>query len=270
YGPEYWQNHYPKCGGRRQSPISINRKTTAKRIKWSKHLKLLNYHKRKMLHGDLINDGHSLGMKITNNNTDTKIIGGPLKDSSYSLQQFHFHFPCYKNESASEHRMLGMGYMGELHFVFANDKYSKFKSAVNKSDGLVVLGFLLEIGDERNIGIENINKYIHELRNPHSHVEVSDRINVNDLINTAWGDFMNYASYKGSLTTPPCFESVRWIVMQQTIKVRWSDVVPWTKLKGSNELHICKNNRPLQKLNHRNIKFGFNELKENLSKTPTN
>ena len=57
----------------------------------------------------------------------------------------------------------------------------------------------------------------------------------------------DYYGYDGSLTTPPCTEGVRWIVMQ------FVGTVSQSQVKRLQELTHGPNNRPLQPVGSRSI-----------------
>ncbi|XP_078326398.1 nacrein-like protein [Crassostrea virginica] len=56
-------------------------------------------------------------------------------------------------------------------------------------------------------------------RNPeiieNSYVEVTEKLSLSDVLPYDW----SFYTYQGSLTTPPCFETVQWLVMRCPIKV---------------------------------------------------
>ena len=52
--------------------------------------------------------------------------------------------------------------------------------------------------------------------------------------------------YKGSLTTPPCSEGVRWFVRQEPIALSAEQITAFTDI-------INNNNRPVQPLNDREL-----------------
>ena len=52
--------------------------------------------------------------------------------------------------------------------------------------------------------------------------------------------------YEGSLTTPPCSEGVKWIVMTTAIQLSPAQIAAFTQL-------VAKNNRPTQPLNGRTV-----------------
>lgn len=55
-----------------------------------------------------------------------------------------------------------------------------------------------------------------------------------------------YYHYEGSLTTPPCSETVNWIVLCRPIEVDEADIVRFAKLYPMNA-------RPVQKVDRRFI-----------------
>ena len=61
--------------------------------------------------------------------------------------------------------------------------------------------------------------------------------------------------YQGSLTTPPCYETVQWHIMKNTMTVSEEQMIKFRLLQQSNNMNdtLAPNYRPLQKLNHRKI-----------------
>lgn len=48
-----------------------------------------------------------------------------------------------------------------------------------------------------------------------SYVEVKEKISLSDVLPYDW----SFYTYQGSLTTPPCYETVQWIVLRCPIAV---------------------------------------------------
>jgi carbonic anhydrase len=57
-----------------------------------------------------------------------------------------------------------------------------------------------------------------------------------------------YYRFNGSLTTPPCSEGVRWIVMSQPLEISQKQIEMFMKAMGNHS-----NNRPIQPANARPV-----------------
>ena len=68
-------------------------------------------------------------------------------------------------------------------------------------------------------------------------------VDFSPLVKTVKG-FTNRWEYAGSLTTPPCSEVVKWIVMKSPIQLSKEQIKTFTSI-------IKGNNRPVQPLYHR-------------------
>ena len=137
-----------------------------------------------------------------------------LKELYYNIPipqilQMHAHWGK-KDGGGSEHTIDGKQYDAELHIVHYNDKYGDPSQAVDKPDGLAVLGMFLKAGSSHG-ELEKICKNL-------ASVPTKDKSVVKDE------DFLDptkflpgnktFFTYPGSLTTPPLFESVTWIVFK--------------------------------------------------------
>lgn len=91
----------------------------------------------------MVNSGY--GWRVDVNGNGSELVGGPLKDDVYVLEQFHCHWGCSDN-SGSEHTVDGESYAGELHMVHWNkSKYATFGEAAGHPDGLAVTGVFLKV-----------------------------------------------------------------------------------------------------------------------------
>lgn len=161
----------------------------------------------------IVNNGHTIQVNF---GAGSK-LAGPGGD--YKLVQFHFHCP-------SEHTIKGKTYPMEVHFVHAN-----------ASDGLAVVGVLMETG-RPNAVFHKIVATMPAQAGPA--VKADAAINPNGLLPAK----RTYYRYSGSLTTPPCAETVDWLLLIEPIQVAVDDVAAFTKL-------YPKNARPVQKTDRR-------------------
>ena len=139
----------------------------------------------------------------------------------YELQGIHYHSP-------SEHTLDGESFAAELHLVHQD------------TDGtLAVVGLLYRLG-EVNPPIQSI---LDAAPDNIGSVDLSTGPPAAHYIPA----ISNYYGYNGSLTTPPCTEGVRWIVMQSISTVSQQQV---NRLQ---ELTDGPNNRPVQPIGSRAI-----------------
>ena len=169
---------------------------------------------------DYQNTGNLLEKNTGHAIQDVVLPGNMLRiqDKAFELKQFHFHSP-------SEHTVMGRHYPMEVHFVHQSE-----------TGDLLVVGLLFEEG--------RINPLINELpsfRAERGEDPLAGKVDYNELI--VGRD--NYFYYNGSLTTPPCSEGVRWVVMQEPIEVSADQIQHYRDLLGFD------NNRPIQPANAR-------------------
>ena len=129
------------------------------------------------------NTGHSIQIDIPGG---ALVIGG----DRYDLVQFHFHTP-------GEHVIDGRAAEAEIHLVHADAE-----------ENVAVLGLFVERGAA--------NAFMTTLT---PHLPGQDRAGapvalcLSDLL----PDDLTYFTYDGSLTTPPCSEGLRWLVLKTPV-----------------------------------------------------
>ncbi|XP_066528376.1 carbonic anhydrase 6 isoform X2 [Hoplias malabaricus] len=205
----HWGNKYPACGGRKQSPIDIQRRS----VHFNPHLlhlELTGYGEVK--HGNFLmtNNGHSVQIDLPSTMKITK--GLP---NEYTAVQMHLHWGGWDLEaSGAEHTLDGTRYMAELHVVHYNSgKYKSFTEAVDKPDGLAVLAFFYEDGHFENTYYSDFINNLAKVRYAGQSMNISS-LNVRSMLPE---NLANFFRYEGSLTTPPCYESILWTVFDTPI-----------------------------------------------------
>ena len=133
-------------------------------------------------------------VRDTGHSIQVDIQGGTLTvgDDRYDLAQFHFHTP-------GEHLVDGKAWIAEIHLVHAA-----------ADGGIAVLGILVEVGEE-NAFIKTLTPHLPG----HEHADEPVTLCLADLL----PDTLDYFTYNGSLTTPPCDEGLRWLVLQTPVTV---------------------------------------------------
>jgi len=211
--PETWGALSPKyhaCSdGLNQSPINITHS-----IVDSHHLPLnLNYKKGST---EVINNGHTIQVNVDAG--DTLILDG----LTFELKQFHFHSP-------SENHIEGKAFPLEMHFVH-----------LDKKGDIAVVSVMFEEGKE-NADLTKIWKVMPKVAGGKSVLKVGD------IAANLIPEKQHYYRFNGSLTTPPCTEGVRWVVLEKTLTISKAQIEAFQKV-----MHHA-NNRPIQPLDARII-----------------
>ena len=164
---------------------------------------------------NILNNGHTIQV---NYDSGSSIL---VEQTRYQLLQFHFHEP-------SEHRINGKGAPAELHLVHRS------------ADGhLAVIGVLLQSG-KANPAFATLWTHLPAAEGPVQHIDA--HVNAADLLPTGHATYR----YDGSLTTPPCSEGVKWLVMAAPVMLSPEQIAA---LKAA----LPPDNRPVQPLNHRKV-----------------
>jgi len=162
----------------------------------------------------VIDNGHTIQVNYAPGSTID--VGG----SKYELLQFHFHHP-------SEEKVKGKAHAMVAHLVH--------KNAEGK---LAVVAVLLDKGANSEV-IDAIWKNLPKEKEKEA-VVANVTIDASKLLPAKRG----YYAFEGSLTTPPCSEEVRWLVLKTPVKIGAEQVAAFGKLYPMNA-------RPTQPLNGR-------------------
>jgi carbonic anhydrase len=236
-GPSHWgEIGFPVCGsGADQSPVNIATDSLAP----SRGSPLLLRYQSSEL--GVENTGHVVEVPIPAGATDTLQIGG----DRYQLVQYHFHTPA-------EHAVNGRLADVEAHFVHMNAQgatavvgvFYRINSRPNPVLDRILLAAPGKMGDEVNAGEASPAELFHHIRGASTGRE--DAVEVS-----------SFYSYSGSLTTPGCTQGVVWSVLAEGGGVSKAAVTHCHHViaRFPNYNGYPNNNRPVQPLNGRTIKF---------------
>lgn len=255
HGVNYWSElEDSNCGNGRQSPIDIP---------WSLEYQsyvpftMYGYNNTALSGLTVKNNGHTAQVDIPSAEWGrTYVVGGGL-DGKYIAIQFHFHWGRNDGEG-SEHTFRGQKYPLELHIVHYKDSYGSLTNALNKSDGLAVLGFFFTTVDaEDNEALAPLIDAIDQLNYKGENRSVN--INFDSVLPDATTEFYRY---NGSLTTPLCNEVVIWTVFENINTISSAQLAKFRQLYETEESEpmekIAWNYRPTQSLNGRTVYKNFN------------
>lgn len=210
--PQNWGKLDPKfsmCAiGKKQSPIDLSTFTKSD----LKPVKL--DYKRGTT--EILNNGHTVQINYMPGSSLT------VDGRTFELKQFHFHSP-------SENTVNGKHFPLEGHLVHAD-----------KDGNLAVVAVMFSEGPA--------NPFLASLwqRMPTKTGDKSllaEPLTASDMLPAK----AEYYRFEGSLTTPPCSEGVRWMVVKKSVTASKAQIDAFSKAVG------FANNRPVQPLNARQV-----------------
>ena len=200
-GPSYWgelSSDYTLCAdGSAQSPIDISDAI---------ELDLVDIEFR---YGDtannIFNNGHTIQVNV---DEGSSIVYNGI---AYNLLQFHFHNP-------SEHTIDGQATAMEIHFVHQDPN----------SGTLAVVGIMLTEGESDNEAYAAVFDHLPaEAGEPEAR---GDALSLATLLPQS----RTFYTYQGSLTTPPCSEIVRWLLLDTPIELSAAQIEAFAAIHQGN------------------------------------
>ena len=166
------------------------------------------------------------GNKVINNSHSVMVSyqkGSVLKVDGidFELKQFHFHAP-------SENKINGKSYPMEAHLVH-----------MDKDKNLAVVAVMFEEGAANPM----LEKVFAVMPQKPGGKDLAQAISVEGILPKE----RDYYRFNGSLTTPPCSEGVRWMVLKKPMTASKEQIE-----KFAHVMHHA-NNRPVQPLNARAV-----------------
>lgn len=210
HAPEHWATinaKYQACAGSNQSPINIEQTTKAT-------LPALKFDYNATAQS-IEHSGHTVQVDFNQGAHLT------LEGKVFHLKQFHLHSP-------SENTILGKSYPMEMHLVHASE-----------AGELAVVAVMFEQSQtQENAKLKKIWQALPKQQGQrHGAPE--------EWAHNFLPEQLDYYRFNGSLTTPPCSEGVRWIVLKDIQVASAQQIAAFASLMPH------ANNRPVQPLNAR-------------------
>ncbi|XP_022094576.1 carbonic anhydrase 1-like isoform X1 [Acanthaster planci] len=254
-GPDHWCEKFPDAKGKRQSPIDIV--TTDTKVDASLGPLNIDYSSARCT--EIFNNGFTF--QVNAESGGTNLSGGPLSNN-HRLAQFHCHWGS-KDGQGSEHTVNGAPYDAELHLVHWNsDLFQSVGDALPKDKGLAVLTAFLKVGKE-NAGWSKLVALLNKVKCKDDKCCLEAGFDPTVLLPENKKD---YWTYEGSLTTPPCYESARFIIYREPVEISAQQIKTLRDLLsykqgGQAECgcpeHLGDNYRPTMPLNGRVVTASF-------------
>jgi carbonic anhydrase len=211
-GPEHWGELQPDFGlcssGTSQSPIDLSHMVDKELPSVSFEYQPGGYR--------VVNNGHAVQVDF---NPGSRIH---LDGASFELKQVHFHTP-------SENTIEGKHFPMEAHLVHSDAR-----------GHLAVVAVLFEAG-AANAGLAQFSSRVS--RKPQSQSKLAALFAASTLL----PEDRDYYRFSGSLTTPPCSEDVRWLVLKHPETASAGQIAMLHDAIGHD------NNRPVQPVGARTV-----------------
>ena len=212
-GPSEWAElaaEFAICGeGKAQSPIDIRDATETALVDIAFHYGETT--------NNIVNNGHTIQVDV---DAGSHIVYNGI---SYDLLQFHFHAP-------SEHTIAGEAAPMEIHFVHKD----------RNSNNLAVVGVLLNEGESEN------EAYASTIDNMPAEIGAADAVGEDIALAELLPERRGYFTYQGSLTTPPCSELARWLLLDTPVELSARQIAAYRAIYDGNA-------RPVQPLGERDL-----------------
>uniref|UniRef100_A0A672H0Z9 protein-tyrosine-phosphatase n=1 Tax=Salarias fasciatus TaxID=181472 RepID=A0A672H0Z9_SALFA len=195
-----WAKKFPSCSNAKQSPINIQESLAPVKLQYQR----LRFHGWDALTTDrttVNNDGKTVAINVDG---EFYVSGGGLR-STFKVGRITFHWGrCNASSEGSEHSLDGVKFPLEMQiYCYEADRYDSLDASVNG-------GVLSSPAD----GLSSVVTPC-VLLCPGKSAEVLPFALRGLLPNST----DKYFVYNGSLTTPPCSDTVEWIVFKSTAAI---------------------------------------------------
>ncbi|KAL7643987.1 UNVERIFIED_CONTAM: hypothetical protein RMT77_006000 [Armadillidium vulgare] len=248
--------------GKFQSPVVINISLRGTGVEFLKVYKdyfvddflFMNFEKS---YKAVLSEEHNkyvISFTFTSTDPRPSITGGALGNDTFYLHKIFLHWYKPENEYgvSTEHVFDNHYYEGEIQLLTYNDKYESYEKAAKHSKSLAVFAVFIDSAfmDLSNLELQ---RFFQDLIDIHHEFKLELPRLFEELLPETFKPPNKdiFSVYEGSLTFPPCTETVKWILFDNAIQVPLELIGTLRKILPGNKLGA----RAIQDLNNRIFYF---------------
>ncbi|XP_061696583.1 receptor-type tyrosine-protein phosphatase zeta-like isoform X3 [Syngnathoides biaculeatus] len=209
-----WAKKFPACGNAKQSPIDVEESLAQVKLEYQ-NLRLDGWENVTGRRSAIKNDGKTVAVDVDG---DFYVSGGGL-GSTFKAGRITFHWGrCNASSEGSEHSLDGVKYPLEMQiYCYQPQRFESFDRTVEAGGPIAALAVLFEASSEEedNADFAPIADAVDGV----SRYGKSGRVAPFAPRGLLPDSTDKYFVYNGSLTTPPCSETVEWIVFKNTVRI---------------------------------------------------
>ncbi|XP_048462457.1 receptor-type tyrosine-protein phosphatase gamma-like [Rhincodon typus] len=249
YGPENWATSYMNCSGIKQSPVDIiDQKSHEKDI--LQQIYLEGFEIESSNRTCMKNTGKTIAVLLK----DDYFVSGADLPGRLKAEKLEFHWGQNRGFPGSEHSLDGKRYPVEMQIYLSSPGTDNIDLASRRNGIRGAMAIFLQATIQDNVAlvpiISGLKGVVH-----HEKETFLDPFVLGNLLPASLG---SYYRYSGSLTTPPCSETVEWIVFSRPISISLEQLDAFYSIFTTEQqdhvksVEYLRNNfRPQQKLNDR-------------------